>query len=103
MLRQVMSQIINDNVGNEDSYTMITNHFNPKNDPLGQIPVPSFVTAQTYPPLPGDEHFKCSSLAANAEDLARACFLINIDTWDEVNEEENRLDAMIGKRIIVGR
>ena len=93
-----MSQIVNDNVGDKDTYTMVTNHFNPKNDPLGpETQVPSFVTAQTLPPIPGDEKFKCSSLAANAEDIVRACYLINLDTGYNAIEERDRLDSLIGK------
>ena len=96
-----MSQIVNDNVGDLDTYTMIPNHFNHKNDPLGpEMEVPSFVTAETYPPIPGDVNFKCSSLAANAEDLVRASQLINIDILDEADEESDRLDSLIGKSYI---
>ena len=96
-----MSQLINDNRGDKDTYTMIRNWFN-TSDPLGiENEVPSFVTALTYPPIPEDLVFKCSSLAANAEDLVRASDLINIEQTGEGSDEDRRLNALIGNIIIV--
>lgn len=98
---KVMSQLVNDNVGDEDTYTMIRNWFN-TSDPLGiENEVPSFVTALTYPPIPEDVSFKCSSLSANAEDLVRASDLINIEQTTEGPDEDRRLNSLIGNNIIV--
>ena len=98
---KVMSQLINDNRGDTDTYTMIRNWFN-TSDPLGmENEVPSFVTAHTFPPIPEDTVFKCSSLAANAEDLVRASDLINVEQTSEGSDEDRRLNSLIGKIIIV--
>ena len=92
-----MSQLVNDNTGEEDSYTMIRNWFN-SSDPLGVYnEVPSFVTALTFPPIPEDLSFKCSSLSANAEDLVRASELVNIEQSTDGSDEYKRLNSLIGK------
>ena len=93
---KVMSQLINDNRGDRDTYTMIRNWFN-TSDPIKDSKVPSFVTAHTFPPIPNDTTFKCSALAANAEDLVRASELINIEQVSEGSDEDKRLNSLIGK------
>ena len=94
---KVMSQLVNDNRGDTDTYTMIRNWFN-TSDPLGaQSEVPTFVTALTFPPIPENTTFKCSSLSANAEDIVRASELVNIEQSTEGSEEDKRLNALIGK------
>ena len=93
---KVMSQLINDNVENEDGYVLIPNWFN-TSDPKGpEGEVPSFTTAKTYPPIPINTNFRCGSLAANAEDLVRASELINTEIEPTLSEEENRLNSLIG-------
>jgi len=91
-----MSQLINDNVENEDGYVLIPNWFN-TSDPKGsEGQVPSFTTAKTYPPIPNNVNFRCGSLAANAEDMVRASELINIEGDPMRSDEENRLNSLIG-------
>ena len=94
---RVFSQLINDNVVNEDTYVLIPNWFN-GSDPQGEEGmVPSFKTAKTFPPIPNNTKFRCSSLAANAEDLVRASMLINIENYSGGSEEDDRLNSLIGK------
>ena len=95
---KVFSQLINDNVGNEDSYKLIPNWFVPSDRQNQDGMVPSFTTATTYPPVPNSETFRCGSLAANAEDLVRASELIDVETYSTGTPEEKRLNALIGKK-----
>ena len=93
---KVFSQLINDNVANEDTYKLIPNWF-VTSDRQNDGEVPSFVTMKTLPPVPNSTSFRCSSLAANAEDLTRASQLINYEAYSSGTDEEKRLDALIGK------
>lgn len=93
---RVMSQLIKNNVGDKDTYTMMRNWFIPADPEVEHEEIPTFVTAHTYPPIPENLEFKCSSLAANAEDFVRASALITIDCESDGTDEENRLHALIG-------
>ena len=94
---KVFSQLVNDNVANEDTYKLIPNWFVNTNKQNDEGMVPSFVTAKTFPPIPNNTTFKCSSLAANAEDLVRASELINVEAHSDGTPEEKRLNALVGK------
>ena len=90
---KAFSKIINDNVGNEDTYAMMENFFNPSDK---ASLVPNFKTKVTLPPVPDCENFKCSALAANAEDIVRASKLMTIEEETEGSEEDQRQNALIG-------
>ena len=92
-----MSELIANNKGFINTYTLSKNWSNSA-DKSGLLDyTPTFITAQTLPPIPVNSTFLCSSLSANAANLARLSQMFgDIQKMDGVTVEEKRSMSLFG-------
>ena len=92
-----MSELIVNNKGFVNTYTLSKNWSNnfDKSAPLDFTP--TFITAQTLPPVPVNDTFLCSSLSANAANMARLSQMFgDIQKIEGISVEEKRSMSLFG-------
>ena len=102
---KAMAQLVRYNRGNVDTFTYGENYANSKDPRKSEQDTPIICTKHTLPIIPVDEEYKCSTLSANAENIARASQLfyeikVDFDSraeegWIQMEKDEKLRQAQL--------
>ena len=93
---EAMSELIRNNTGFVNDYTYGKNWANPRDRRAQEDITPTFITAQTLPPVPVNDTFYCKSLSACAANLVRIGHMFRDAKASGTTPEERRLTALYG-------